>query len=291
MLCHELQLSAEDVYEVDGLLDCSDFFKIADLDFPEHRYEPWEPVVPSRLLHEGETNDRVDIFEVIRHGDLMVHHPYESFRASVQRFVEEAALDPKVIAIKQTLYRTSEESPVVKALVRAAERGKQVAVLVEVKARFDEENNIEWGQMLEKSGVHVTYGLVGLKTHAKATLVMREEAEGPRAYCHLGTGNYHPKTASLYSDIGLFTCDEEITSDVINLFHYLTGTLPSNGTRPVLVAPRDLRRAFVDMIDREIDHHRDGTRRAHHRQDECPRRRRNDFRTLSCRSRVALKSI
>jgi polyphosphate kinase len=258
MLCHELQLSEEDVYQIKGMLDYSDLGQIANLDFPDHRYKPWDPVIPSRLLHEGETNDRVDMFEVIRHGDLMVHHPYESFRASVQRFVEEAAADPKVIAIKQTLYRTSEESPVIKALVRAAERGKQVAVLVEVKARFDEESNMEWGQMLEKSGVHVTYGLIGLKTHSKATLVMREEADGPRAYCHLGTGNYHPTTASLYSDIGLFTCDEEITSDVINLFHYLTGYAPQQHYQTILVAPRDLRKAFVAMIEREIEHHKAG---------------------------------
>jgi polyphosphate kinase len=258
MLCHELQLQADDVYELQEMLDLTDVVTLTGGDVPGHRFEPWLPVIPSRLLHEGETNDRVDMFEVIRNGDLLVHHPYESFRASVQRFVEEAADDSKVIAIKQALYRTSEESPIVKALVRAAERGKQVAVLVEVKARFDEESNIEWGQMLEKSGVHVTYGLVGLKTHAKATLVVREEADGPRAYCHLGTGNYHPTTASLYSDIGLFTCEKEVTSDVVNLFHYLTGYAPQQHYRTILVAPRDLRKAFVSMIDREIGHQKAG---------------------------------
>ncbi|MEX1054437.1 MAG: polyphosphate kinase 1, partial [Rhodothermales bacterium] len=210
LLMRELSLTPEDVYDSDGLIDHSDCDFFADLDFPEFKFERWEPVVPPRLLFEGETKDEPDIFAIIRNGPILIHHPYESFRASVQRFVEEAAEDEHVIAIKQTLYRTSEESPIVEALMRAAERGKQVAVLVEVKARFDEENNIEWGQMLEKSGVHVTYGLVGLKTHAKVTLVIREEEEGLRAYCHTGTGNYNPTTARLYTDVGLLTCEPDI---------------------------------------------------------------------------------
>lgn len=258
MLCHELQLDAEDVYESHGLQEYSDLTFFADLDLSDHRFESWNPVVSSRLLHEGETSDRMDMFEVIRHGDLLVHHPYESFRASVLRFVEEAAVDPKVLAIKQTLYRTSEESPIVKALMKAAERGKQVAVLVEVKARFDEESNIEWGQKLEKAGVHVTYGLIGLKTHAKATLVIRDEDDGPRAYCHLGTGNYNPQTASLYSDVGLFTCASRVTGDVVNLFHYLTGYAPQQHYQTLLVAPRDMRSSFVQMIEREIEHEEAG---------------------------------
>src|SRR5690606_12797244 len=166
VLTRELQLDEVDIYEADGLLDYTDLFNLANLDLPAHQFAPWEPVVPTRFLRDPEA-DQDDIFSIIREGDVLVHHPYESFTASVQRFVEEAAMDPNVLAIKQTLYRTSDESPIVAALVRAAERGKQVAVLVEVKARFDEENNIEWGQMLEKSGVHVTYGLVGLKTHTK----------------------------------------------------------------------------------------------------------------------------
>lgn len=256
LLMRELSLGPDDIYDSDGLIDHSSTEFFATLDFPELKYEPWEPSVPPRLLFEGETKDEPDMFSIIRNGDLLVHHPYESFRASVQRFVEEAAVDPRVLAIKQTLYRTSEESPIVEALVRAAERGKQVAVLVEVKARFDEESNIEWGHMLEKSGVHVTYGLVGLKTHTKVTLVIREESAGLRAYCHIGTGNYNPTTARLYTDIGLFTCAPSIGYDTIDLFHYLTGYAPEQHYRKLIVAPRDMRRAFIDHVRREIEHHK-----------------------------------
>src|SRR5690606_37410030 len=166
--------------------------------------------------------------------------------------------DPQVLAIKQTLYRTSEESPIIEALMRAAERGKQVAVLIEVKARFDEESNIEWGQMLEKSGVHVTYGLVGLKTHTKVTLVIREEDVGLRAYCHIGTGNYNPTSARLYTDFGLFTCSPDMGYDAINLFHYLTGYAPEQHYRKLIVAPRDMRRTFISLIDREIEFQKAG---------------------------------
>ncbi len=254
LLMRELSLGTDDVYNSDGLIDHSSLNFFAGLDFADLKFPPWEPVIPPRLLFEGETKDEPDIFSVIRNGDLLVHHPYESFRASVQRFIEEAADDPNVLAIKQTLYRTSEESPIVESLVRAAERGKQVAVLVEVKARFDEENNIEWGQMLEKSGVHVTYGVVGLKTHSKVTLVIREEEGGLQAYCHIGTGNYNPTTARLYTDFGLFTCSASIGVDVINLFHYLTGYAPEQHYRKLLVAPRDMRKAFIELVRREIDH-------------------------------------
>ena len=170
----------------------------------------------------------------------------------MQRFVEEATDDERVVAIKQTLYRTSDESPIIKALIRAAEAGKQVAVLVEVKARFDEERNLEWGEQLEEAGVHVTYGLVGLKTHSKVTLVVREEPDGLRTYCHFGTGNYHSKTARFYTDLGLFTCDAEIGSDLVNLFHYLTGYAPEQHYRRLLVAPRDMRRTFVELIRHEV---------------------------------------
>ncbi len=260
LLARELSLSEDDVYASLGLIDHSNCQFFADLDFPSLKYSPWEPVTPSRLLYEGESKDEPDIFSIIRNGDLLVHHPYESFRASVQRFIEEAAEDPQVLAIKQTLYRTSEESPIVEALMRAAERGKQVSVLVEVKARFDEENNIEWGQMLEKSGVHVTYGLVGLKTHAKVTLVIREEEEGLAAYCHIGTGNYNPKTARLYTDIGVLTCAPNVGYDVINLFHYLTGYAPEQHYQKLFVAPRDMRKAFITLIRREIEHQRSGSR-------------------------------
>jgi len=252
MLARELSLTSVDIYETSANLDLVSTVQFANLDRPEFQSEAWEPVIPTRLLHEGETKDRRDIFEVIRSGDLLVHHPYESFAASVQRFVEEAAVDPNVIAIKQTLYRTSDESPIVKALLKAANRGKQVAVLVEVKARFDEKNNIEWGQKLEQSGVHVTYGLVGLKTHSKTTLVVRKESEGLRSYCHIGTGNYHPSTAKVYTDLGLLTCAPEIGEDVVNLFHYLTGYAPEQHYNRLIVAPRDMRHFFVDRIRHEI---------------------------------------
>ncbi|RMF56547.1 MAG: polyphosphate kinase 1 [Bacteroidetes bacterium] len=257
LLMRELDLEPDDFYEVEGQIDLTDNVALADLDLPEHRYEPWEPVIPTRLLHEGEAKDRPNMFAVIRKGDLLVHHPYESFRASVQRFIEEAAEDPRVLAIKQTLYRTSDQSPIVDALRRAAESGKQVAVLVEVKARFDEQNNIEWGQILEKSGVHVTYGLVGLKTHTKTTLVIREEQDGLRAYCHIGTGNYNPSTARFYTDLGLLTCDPDIGFDLINLFHYLTGYSPEQNYRKLVVAPRDMRKTFIELIRKEVAHQKE----------------------------------
>jgi polyphosphate kinase len=252
LLTRELGLSGQDVYEVTGDLNLTDLHAIASIDLPEHQYPVWNPVVPARLLHEGETKDRVDIFSIIRQGDVLVHHPYEAFSASTLRFVEEASVDPDVIAIKQTLYRTSDESAVIRALVRAAERGKQVAVLVEVKARFDEANNMEWGATLEKAGVHVTYGLVGLKTHTKTTLVIREEEGELRAYCHIGTGNYHPKTAKMYSDVGLLTCSPDVGSDIINLFHYLTGYAPEQHYQRLMVAPRNLRESFLELVRTEV---------------------------------------
>ena len=253
LLVRALDLIEKDVYDVDGLIDPTGCHEIANLPFPEHKYKPWEPIVPSRLYHEGETKDTRDIFAIIRQGDLLVHHPYESFAASVQRLIEEAANDERVLAIKQTLYRTSDESPIVRALMQAAENGKQVAVLVEVKARFDEANNIEWGQMLENVGVHVAYGLVGLKTHTKATLIVRQERDGIRTYCHIGTGNYHPKTARLYTDLGLLTCRKELGNDIVNLFHYLTGYAPGQTYKKVLVAPRNMRDAFYRLIQKEIE--------------------------------------
>jgi polyphosphate kinase len=257
LLMRELDLEPDDVYEVDGLLDLTDCHQIADLPLPGSKYKPWEPSVPNRLLHEGETKDTRNIFAIIRQGDLLVHHPYDSFAASVQRLVEEAAVDDRVLAIKQTLYRTSDESPIIQALMQAAEAGKQVAVLVEVKARFDEANNIEWGRMLENAGVHVAYGLVGLKTHTKATLVVRKDEDGLRTYCHIGTGNYHPKTARLYTDLGLLTCDPDIGYDVVNLFHYLTGYAPDQPYEKVMVAPRDMRKAFDRLIRQEIAHQKE----------------------------------
>ncbi|HYJ79666.1 MAG TPA: polyphosphate kinase 1 [Longimicrobiaceae bacterium] len=253
LLVRELELEDADVYEAGGMIALSDCLALADLDLPAHRYEPWEPVVPEPLQHEGETEEERNIFSILRRGDVLVHHPYDSFPASVQRLLEEAADDPHVVAIKQTLYRTGgEASPVVRALIRAAERGKQVAVLIEVTARFDEENNIRGAEALEDAGVHVTYGLVGLKTHSKVMLIVRDEGGPPRTYCHLGTGNYHARTSRVYSDLGLLTCDDEIGDDLVNLFHFLTGYAPDQQYTRLLVAPRDLRRSFEERIRREV---------------------------------------
>ncbi len=258
LLVRELELEAKDVYVSNGLLELADLMDLADLPLPRLQYRRWEPIIPVRLRHEGESEDNANVFAVIRRGDLLVHHPYESFSASTLRFIEEAAADPHVLAIKLTLYRTSRASPVVAALRRAAEDGKQVAVLIELKARFDEERNIEMAQLLEKAGVHVTYGLVGLKTHAKTTLVVREEADGLRTYSHISTGNYNPTTARLYTDFGLLTANPAIGSDLVNLFHYLTGYAPEQRYEKLLVAPRDMRPAFVDLVRREIAHHEAG---------------------------------
>lgn len=254
LLKNELQLSedANDIIFLDGLLDLSACFKLAEINIPNLRHKPWKPVVPKPLAHEGETEEEQTIFDIIKKGDILVHHPYESFSASVRRLIEEAADDPDVLTIKQTLYRTSDDSPIVKALVRAAEKGKQVAVLVEVKARFDEASNIEWGKMLEDAGVHVAYGLVGLKTHAKVALIVRREGDEHVTYCHIGTGNYHIHTAEIYTDLGLLSHDVDLGYDVTNLFHYLTGYAPDQDYRKLVVAPRYLRNFFNKLIDAEI---------------------------------------
>ena len=252
----ELGLEEGDVYEtMNGMVDHSDCAYMANLNVPKFKYDNWEPVIPERFKLEGDSTDASDIFSIIKKGDILVHHPYESFNASTMHFIESAAVDPQVLAIKQTIYRTSDKSPIIEALMRAAERGKNVAVLVEVKARFDEANNIEWAKMLEKSEVHVTYGVVGLKTHSKVTLVVREEGDQLQTYCHIGTGNYHPKTAHLYSDLGLFTADQNKGYDAINLFNSLTGR--SNELmqeyRKLVVAPRDMRTIYIRLIHQEIE--------------------------------------
>jgi polyphosphate kinase len=258
LLCSELDLDpALDVYRVKGLVDYGDLRTIADLDRPELRFPPWEPVIPSAFRQPAGA-DVPSVFATVRAGDRLVHHPYDSFSASVQRFVDEAADDRRVLAIKMTLYRTSENSPIVRALVRAADRGKQVAVLVEVTARFDELRNIEWGQTLERAGVHVTYGLIGLKTHAKVALVVREDEDGIRTYCHLGTGNYHAATARIYTDLGLFTADTELGEDIVRLFHYLTGHAPEQRYTSLIVSPRDLRGRLTELVAREVEHARAG---------------------------------
>ncbi|MDH3733540.1 MAG: polyphosphate kinase 1 [Gemmatimonadota bacterium] len=253
-LLRELGLESEDLYEIPGLMGLASLNAIVDYGPWENRYEPWEPMIPPRLLHEGETEDTPDFFAVIRRSDLMVHHPYDSFTATVQRFIEEAAADPSVVAIKQTLYRTSQNSEIIEALVRAADSGKEVAVLVEVTARFDEQDNVAWASVLEEAGVHVTYGLVGLKTHAKVALVLRDEEDGIRTYCHVGTGNYNSETAHLYTDIGVFTARPEIGRDAVNLFHYLTGYAPEQEYEELIVAPRDLRRSLIERIEAEAAH-------------------------------------
>ena len=263
-LQNKLSIASGDLYVTNGLIDLSDMTALADLHIPSERYDSslrfptWAPVTPERLQRTTTDRDGSSIFRVIRSGDLLLHHPYESFQKSVQRFVEEAARDPKVLAIKQTLYRTSEDSPIVAALVDAAERGKQVAVLVEVKARFDEEKNIAWARTLEDAGVHVAYGLRGLKTHAQATLVVRREDDGLRTYSHVSTGNYNTQTARQYTDYGLLTCDRQIGYDLTNLFHYLTGYAPEQTYQRLVVAPQDMRRTFLDCIEQEIDHANNG---------------------------------
>lgn len=254
ILMDELELEGEDLVEIQGDLALEALHQLADLELPQHKFAPWEPVVPARLHvgdDDGEDGGR-DIFSILREGDLLVHHPYESFAASVQRLVSEAADDPSVLAIKQTLYRTSEHSTIVEALLRAAARGKQVAVMVEVKARFDEQNNIEWARILETAGVHVTYGVMGLKTHAKAMLIIREEEGHPRTYCHIGTGNYHAGNARTYTDLGLLTCDPQIGADLVALFHSVTGLAPGQAYDRLLVAPSAMREQFGELIQREI---------------------------------------
>jgi polyphosphate kinase len=250
-----LDVAERQVYEVDGLLDGGDLMQIAGLPgFPELRDPPWTPVTQPRLRGDGD----VDVLAEMREGDILVHHPYDSFSSSVERFVEQAVTDPDVLAIKLTIYRTSDDSPLVPALVRATERGKQAVCLVELKARFDEQANIQWARALEEAGVHVVYGHPSLKTHAKCVLVVRREGDGVRHYLHVGTGNYHPKTARLYTDLGLFTCDEDLGSDVADLFNFLTGFARPKRFRKALVAPTHLRDAIVDEIERTIRAHEEG---------------------------------
>ena len=254
-LVEGLGVQAHEVFHVDGLLDLADLWQIVNLPgFKELREPPWTPVTQPRL--QGD-DGRVDVFAVMRAGDLLVHHPYDSFATSVERFVAQAVADPDVLAIKQTVYRTSDDSPLVPALIRASERGKQAVCLVELKARFDERANIQWAKALEEAGVHVTYGIPSLKTHAKAILVVRREGDGVRHYVHIGTGNYHPTTARLYTDFGLFTTDERIGADVADLFNFLTGYARPRGYRKVLVAPSHLRDGILDEIQRTIAHHRE----------------------------------
>ncbi len=248
-----LGLGDRETYEVRGMLDLTSLWQLADLDRPDLRTPPWVPVIPARLQPADE-DDRIDVFAAMRAGDLLVHHPYESFTASVERLVEQAADDPDVLAIKQTLYRTSLDSRVVHHLIRAAEQGKQVVVLVEIKARFDEQANIEWARKLEQSGAHVVFGLVGLKTHCKTLLVVRREGTGLRRYVHIGTGNYNTRTSRTYVDLGLFTTRPEIGADVSDLFNILTGLSRQREFRRIVVAPTGLRERFLQLVEREAAH-------------------------------------
>jgi len=253
LLLRGLGLSDADCYEISGMLDLTGLWAIADLDRPDLKPVPWSPVVPARLVPPDD-DEPADVFAVVRVGDVLVHHPYESFAASTERFIKQAADDPDVLTIKMTLYRTSGDSPIVQSLIRAAERGKQVVVLVEIKARFDEEANILWARRLERAGAHVVYGLVGLKTHSKTALVVRREGTGLRRYVHIGTGNYNPRTARQYVDLGLLTCRAEFGADVTDLFNNLTGLSRQRSFRRLLVAPHSLRARFLDLVEREIGH-------------------------------------
>jgi polyphosphate kinase len=249
LLLRELDLEASEVVVTPGLLDLGALWSLYGLDRPELKHEPWIPVTQPRLVSG---DDPPDLFGALRDGDVLVHHPYDSFSSSVEAFVEQAALDRSVLAIKQTLYRTSaQESPIIRSLIRAAELGKQVVALVELRARFDEEANIGYARALEQAGVHVVYGVVGLKTHAKISLVVRRERGGIRRYAHVGTGNYNAVTATAYEDVGLLTADPEIGADLTDLFNLLTGYSRQRDYRALLVAPHDLRPRMIELIGQQ----------------------------------------
>jgi polyphosphate kinase len=257
LLTRELDLAPDDVYHWNVPLDLGGLWSVHGLDRPELKDEPWVPITQPRLT-SPDLDEPVNLFSIIREGDVLVHHPYESFSSSVEEFIRQASRDPQVLAIKLTLYRTSSDTSIIKSLVRAAEAGKQVAALVELKARFDEKKNIGWAKELEKAGVHVVYGLMGLKIHTKTTLVVREESDGIRRYCHIGTGNYNPKTARLYEDIGLLTADPEIGSDLTQLFNLLTGFAREPNFNKLLVSPSTVRPGLTALIENEASHGADG---------------------------------
>ena len=250
MLMRELQVDEPDIFELPGPLDLSCLSELLQINRPDLKDPPFQPVTHPRLLPTEDAP--ADVFAAVRGGDILVHHPYESFANSVQLFIEQAAADPEVLAIKQTLYRTSGESPIVDALIEAAEAGKQVVVLVEIKARFDEIANINWARTLERAGCHVVYGLVGLKTHCKLCMVVRQEGDRLRRYVHIGTGNYNPATARIYEDIGLLTADEQLGADIGSLFNYLTGYSRHESYDSLLVAPHEMRQRMIALIEREV---------------------------------------
>jgi polyphosphate kinase len=252
-LIEELDLTPDDIYEYPLPLEFKSLGAIVGLNLPQLKYKPWNPITLGLLADES-----ANIFNVVRNSDILVHMPYESFSSSVERFIVTAASDPAVVAIKMTLYRTNEGSPIVHALIRAAELGKQVVCLVELKARFDEERNIFWAQAMEKAGVHVVYGIVGLKTHAKLALVIRRERDEFKSYVHIGTGNYHSQTARAYTDLGLLTSRPEITNEVVQIFHYLTGRSLKTDYTHLLVAPINMKARYLEMIRAEIDNAKNG---------------------------------
>ena len=257
LLADQLRVSADEVYRLPAPLDATVLFELGGIDRPDLKYRSFVPTT-NRQIAEVESSRAQDIFAAIRERDILLHHPYDSFSTSVQAFLAQAAADPKVLAIKQTLYRTSSNSPIIDALIDAAHAGKQVLALVEIKARFDEDANIAWARKLERAGVHVVYGIVGLKTHCKLSLVVRQEADGLRRYCHVGTGNYNPKTAPIYTDLGLLTCDPVVGQDMTRLFNQLSGYAPKSSFHRLLVAPRTVRSGLIQRIRREEDAARAG---------------------------------
>ncbi|WP_428855993.1 RNA degradosome polyphosphate kinase [Bifidobacterium dentium] len=257
LLADQLRVSADEVYRLPAPLDATVLFELGGIDRPDLKYRSFVPTT-NRQIAEVESSRAQNIFAAIRERDILLHHPYDSFSTSVQAFLAQAAADPKVLAIKQTLYRTSSNSPIIDALIDAAHAGKQVLALVEIKARFDEDANIAWARKLERAGVHVVYGIVGLKTHCKLSLVVRQEADGLRRYCHVGTGNYNPKTARIYTDLGLLTCDPVVGQDMTRLFNQLSGYAPKSSFHRLLVAPRTVRSGLIQRIRREEDAARAG---------------------------------
>lgn len=256
-LAEEIKINPENIFHITAPLDLTSLNKIADLDFPDLKFDPFRSR-SAKALSEVDQEDPDLFFAAIRQGEILLHHPYESFTSSVVQFLQNAAQDPQTLAIKQTLYRTSGDSPIVEALIEAAEAGKQVLAVIEIRARFDEQANVRWARKLEAAGVHVVYGLMGLKTHAKLSLVIRDEPNGLRRYCHLGTGNYNPKTARAYEDLGILSADPELTEDLTKLFNQLSGFAPQSTYSRLLVAPSTLRSGIFERIDREIENHKAG---------------------------------
>ena len=256
-LAEEIKINPENIIHIAAPLDLTSLNKIADLDFPDLKFDPFRSR-SAKALSEVDQEDPDLFFAAIRQGEILLHHPYESFTSSVVQFLQNAAQDPQTLAIKQTLYRTSGDSPIVEALIEAAEAGKQVLAVIEIRARFDEQANVRWARKLEAAGVHVVYGLMGLKTHAKLSLVIRDEANGLRRYCHLGTGNYNPKTARAYEDLGILSADPELTEDLTKRFNQLSGFAPQSTYSRLLVAPSTLRSGIFERIDREIENHKAG---------------------------------